>query len=842
MNGNGTETASAKFTGGSVFVKTTTEDYTSQSVTVKGNATLDFSNHGDVEIHSYSKYGVTVVDAPGQLTFNNDGTVLLKGKVLPGDKTAQTNVVGIQGESGTWKVTEKVKELKIDLDGAGVDNDGTSYSTGTKAIAASKVDFDVQAQKFTITMNVDPGVEDDSPGAHTSEEVYGIYADKKSTITIGANTATSITVETGLGKGYGIVSTGGAKVAVAGDANVVIDGTQESVALTVNGEGSTLTLAGKQNQIVGDVRAKEQGALGFVSGNTSVAGAVAVDAASTVTLDKASVELAEGSTMKVEGALASTDGVIVLNDAAAGTLSVASLTDGSTLDAVASGSLNDKLGGDLNAFSEAVSITDGAEGTTLVMKEGLVAGEKTAQLTEEGKIDESTVTAKTNSIMESSLEMAAAMPLAMNRMLTTDLRKRMGDLRTSNGAHGAWARYDGGKLSGDSGLDSEFHTIQVGIDTVATPDAPRVGVAFAYTDGEMDYVRSSSDMQGYSLAGYATWMADNGMFLDTVVRMSKFDNDMTVDGSMKGQMDSLAIGVSAEGGWRVDLSSMFYVEPQAEVVYTYINSDDFTLGEARYEVEGLDSLTGRHDAFGKARKADQELCVLLKEIAQEARREDRQTDAVRDVVPGAHLVLNGVAGPAGGLRAKRRDAVAAECARPEKFGPSVEVGRIFEHDGRVADHRTQDAFDETFGHGRDVLHEVLFQEVAHGVAGARNGLAGGNRNRIGRIDEGDDGLEQVVHDRKLLVGLDVRDDGPVVIFTARCGDGVDRHEGKGVFHETVVEHEIPGGTVMSGRRADRLRGIHCRAAANGNHEIHAFSATEGCSAVNRRHSRIGFDP
>ena len=551
VNGNGTETASAKFTGGSVFVKTTTEDYTSQSVTVKDNATLDFSNHGDVEIHSYSKYGVTVVDAPGQLTFNNDGTVLLKGKVLPGDKTAQTNVVGIQGESGTWKVTEKVKELKIDLDGAGVDNDGTSYSTGTKAIAASKVDFDVQAQKFTITMNVDPGVEDDSPGDHTSEKVYGIYADNQSTITIGANTATSITVETGLGKGYGIVSTGGAKVAVAGDANVVIDGTKESVALTVKGEGSALRLAGKQNQIVGDVRAKEK------------------------------------------GALASTDGVIVLNDAAAGTLSVASLTDGSTLDAVASGSLNDKLGGDLNAFSEAVSITNGAEGTTLVMKEGLVAGEKTAQLTEEGKIDESTVTEKTNSIMESSLEMAAAMPLAMNRMLTTDLRKRMGDLRTSNGAHGAWARYDGGKLSGDSGLDSEFHTIQVGIDTVATPDAPRVGVAFAYTDGEMDYIRSSSDMQGYSLAGYATWMADNGMFLDTVVRMSKFDNDMTVDGSMKGQMDSLAIGVSAEGGWRVDLSNMFYVEPQAEVVYTYINSDDFTLGEARYEVEGLDSLTGR---------------------------------------------------------------------------------------------------------------------------------------------------------------------------------------------------------------------------------------------------------
>ena len=66
-----------------------------------------------------------------------------------------------------------------------------------------------------------------------------------------------------------------------------------------------------------------------------------------------------------------------------------------------------------------------------------------------------------------------------------------------------------------------------------------------------------------------------------------------------------------------------------------------------------------------------------------------------------------------GLEVRVVDAVAAERARPEKFGSSVEVGRIFEHDGRVADHRTQDAFDETFGDGRDVLHEVLFLSLIH---------------------------------------------------------------------------------------------------------------------------------
>lgn len=203
--------------------------------------------------------------------------------------------------------------------------------------------------------------------------------------------------------------------------------------------------------------------------------------------------------MTVEGALSSNGGQIILNDAAADTVSIASLTDGSSLDAVASGSLNDKLGGDLNAFNDAISITNGAEGTTLVMKEGLVAGEKTAQLTEEGKIDETTVTEKTNSVMESSLEMAASMPLAMNRILTNDVRKRMGDLRASNGTHGAWARYDGGKLSGENGLDSEFHTIQVGV---------------------------VSDRMGWGVPDLDKGMYGPGQFL------GKFDYNMAAEGSL----------------------------------------------------------------------------------------------------------------------------------------------------------------------------------------------------------------------------------------------------------------------------------------------------------------------
>lgn len=88
----------------------------------------------------------------------------------------------------------------------------------------------------------------------------------------------------------------------------------------------------------------------------------------------------EGSTFVVKGALASKKGQIVLNDNKANTVAIENLTDGSSLEVAASGALNDKLGGDLDAFNAAVSITNGAEGTTVVMKEGLVAGETQAKL------------------------------------------------------------------------------------------------------------------------------------------------------------------------------------------------------------------------------------------------------------------------------------------------------------------------------------------------------------------------------------------------------------------------------------------------------------------------------
>ena len=205
-----------------------------------------------------------------------------------------------------------------------------------------------------------------------------------------------------------------------------------------------------------------------------------------------------------------------------------------------------------------------------------------------------------NSVMQSTLELATIAPLALNRILTNDVHKRMGNIRSMKQTSGAWARYDGGRLSAESGLENDFHTIQVGVDTVPTAGAPRFGVAFSYTMSDADYRRGKADMDVYSLAAYGLWMGENGQFADVVARLGTAKTDMTVDGNKKGSMDNIVTALSGEFGWRFDLSKSFYLEPQVELAYTHVDADVLSLSDSStYRFDDADSLMGRAGfAFG----------------------------------------------------------------------------------------------------------------------------------------------------------------------------------------------------------------------------------------------------
>ena len=196
-----------------------------------------------------------------------------------------------------------------------------------------------------------------------------------------------------------------------------------------------------------------------------------------------------------------------------------------------------------------------------------------------------------SSVTEAVLESASVNTVALDKILTNDVRKRLGDIRSDKNQTGVWMRWDGGKLKGDSGLTNDFNTIQIGGDTKVGKNC-RLGVAGSFTHGDGEFDRGHSELEGFSFAAYATWMGENGMFADVVARLGHFSTEMNVEGRT-GDMDNRVFSLSGEYGWRFNVCEQFFVEPQVELAYTYVNSEDLQLGDARFAFDSVDSLTGR---------------------------------------------------------------------------------------------------------------------------------------------------------------------------------------------------------------------------------------------------------
>lgn len=390
-----------------------------------------------------------------------------------------------------------------------------------------------------------------------------------------------------------IENTGEAGVGIAGGESGASE-TAGTVTLTADSIQVTATHAVNVNDKGGNFKmtANELDLNGNV---TTLGGKLGVNATrATVTGDikTTNTEFALNGELQFKGNTAEIDNLT--GDSATFTLTKAdqevSITNhNEALTVAATGDLNDEVG--MDAFKN-LTVDGDAEGVELVAREGMYTGETTGVLDKDGNIAQ-TVTAG-NSIMSNVLDLTSASTLAINRILMNDVRKRMGDLRASEGTHGVWARYDGGKFSGSNSFENDFSTVQIGVDTAPAPDAPRLGVAFSYTTSDSDMQRGDAEMDAYSLAFYGTKFFENGMFVDVIGRLATIDTDVTIDGNKKGNLDNMAVSLSGEFGWRFDVNPSFYVEPQAEVTYTYLDSDKLKLSSGHeYELDSVDSLIGR---------------------------------------------------------------------------------------------------------------------------------------------------------------------------------------------------------------------------------------------------------
>ncbi|MBQ3171083.1 MAG: autotransporter outer membrane beta-barrel domain-containing protein [Mailhella sp.] len=445
-----------------------------------------------------------------------------------------------------------------------LDNDGLS---------GSKAEVIATAGDINITSGGNNGVYNSSSGGYALINATGNVVVNAAASAIKAANTASIEVKAGnelsiIGTTNAIELSGGSTATLSADTynitgDILIDAPAPAAtrALTRSTPApSKLVFNGGAGQVDGNIDA-ENGGVDLNNG--------------------AEIGLADGSDNSI-GELGG-NGAFLLNDKNT-KLAVNELADGSTAKAKATPKLNDELSGNAEEFKKQLKLGNNDAGVDVDalfggMEEGLVAG----------AVDASGRQSK-NRIMDAALKQASVTTIALDKILTNDVRKRLGDIRSDKNQTGVWMRWDGGKLKGE-GLTNNFNTIQIGGDTKVGTNC-RIGVAGSFTHGDADFARGNAELEGFSFALYSTWMGENGMFADIVTRLGHFSNEMNVEGR-KGDMDNRVFSLSGEYGWRFDLCKQFFLEPQVELAYTYVSSDDLQLDTAHYEFDSVNSLTGR---------------------------------------------------------------------------------------------------------------------------------------------------------------------------------------------------------------------------------------------------------
>lgn len=208
------------------------------------------------------------------------------------------------------------------------------------------------------------------------------------------------------------------------------------------------------------------------------------------------------------------------------------------------------------------------------VEEGDIRGSVTQTVAKDGTVTGTTTAANVKLADYSSLN---AMSLVQWRNEINHLTKRLGDIRAAEGSIGAWARVYGGESQWGSGNEVEMDhtTIQVGGD-YRVNNHWIVGGAFSYTDSDADLAKGAATGDSYSLAAYATYMADGGSFLDLIARYGYLKNDID-SGNMSLETGSSAFSLTAEMGHTFRfMEERAYIEPQVEFTYGFVSGDDDT--------------------------------------------------------------------------------------------------------------------------------------------------------------------------------------------------------------------------------------------------------------------------
>ncbi len=199
------------------------------------------------------------------------------------------------------------------------------------------------------------------------------------------------------------------------------------------------------------------------------------------------------------------------------------------------------------------------------------------------------------------------------QMDIANLHRRMGEQRgtPSQGTGDAWIRGYGGSLDYSSnrsasqyGFNSsiDYAAVQLGGDLFVargTSGGTRVGLAASFgslrfAPDQVDASKGRSDT--YNFAGYATYLADAGWYVDGVLSFGLFDGDVRTN--LRGKTADLSgtsFNASIEGGRPFALGvAGLVLEPQAQLIYQRLDFDSQNdVDNFRVDLGAADQLTGR---------------------------------------------------------------------------------------------------------------------------------------------------------------------------------------------------------------------------------------------------------
>lgn len=185
------------------------------------------------------------------------------------------------------------------------------------------------------------------------------------------------------------------------------------------------------------------------------------------------------------------------------------------------------------------------------------------------------------------------------------LRSRMGELRNGQDQGGGWLRSYGNKHKVSAGAGAAYDQVQQGIAfgadlPIATGDGQwLIGLMGGYSRSDLDLSGGTSGtVDSFHVGAYSTWLAEDGLYIDALIKANRFQNKSDVrmsDGrKAKGDYNNNGIGATVEVGKHIKLNDGWFVEPYSQVSTLWIDGADYSLDNGmRASAKSASSVLGK---------------------------------------------------------------------------------------------------------------------------------------------------------------------------------------------------------------------------------------------------------